>query len=71
MAHNLRRSLANPLQARLAGAIVKGQHQQNPPAACVGNLLSGFGRGLTMRLKSENETQGQRDTGGPHPGYAQ
>ena len=49
-AQNLRRRFANPLQARLAAAVVKRKHQQNPPAPPGGirPMLRQTGRAQTV-----------------------
>ena len=55
---NLRRGLANPLQAGLAGAVVKGQHQQD--AATVRRGGAGL-RGAWARAQTATERTSARD----------
>jgi hypothetical protein len=55
IAQNLRRSLANPLQAGLAAAVVKRQHQQNLPSTCVGHPLAWLGACLCMGVQARED----------------
>ena len=58
-AQNLRRGLANPLQAGLAGAVVKGQHQQDAAVSPCGgaNFRSTLGAGANRDAKGQRCTQ--------------
>ena len=69
-ADNLRRGLANPLQAGLPGAVVKGQNQHDAAAALRG------GAGLRSRLGAgrnrdgEDQRKGQSERGSQPPSQA-
>ena len=64
-AQDLRRGLANPLQAGLAGAIVKGQHQQDAAPALGGPRtgVGGSGLGVGVRRRGEGEQKPQSRKG--------